>query len=140
MNTKPPTPPSADSHTPGPSFTNSVLPPRLIVREDPDDDKDDDKDDGETVCLLAWSDGQTSWEVSPVYPEVAGELHKIAHRYNAFPALLEALRKCEAWLDELRQSRDRERFEKLWQTLQDEAAELRWSTCLPALKLAEKGA
>jgi hypothetical protein len=33
-----------------------------------------------------------------------------------------ALIECERWLDGVRQSRDRDRFEKRWNTLQDEAA------------------
>jgi hypothetical protein len=36
--------------------------------------------------------------------------------------LRSALAECERWLDGVRQCRDRDRFEKRWNTLQDEAA------------------
>ena len=39
--------------------------------------------------------------------------------------LISTLTKIEAWLNGVRNERDRTRFEQRWNTLQDEAAELR---------------
>lgn len=43
---------------------------------------------------------------------------------NAFDNVVARLRECERWLDGVRQERRRERFEREWNTLQDEAAAL----------------
>ena len=40
-------------------------------------------------------------------------------------SLIQGLTKVEAWLDGVRNETDRTRFEQRWNTLQDEAAELR---------------
>ena len=54
----------------------------------------------------------------------------------AYQQVVEALRAIAAWLDGVRNERDRARFEQRWNDLQDEAAELRVSA-LDALTLTE---
>lgn len=55
----------------------------------------------------------------------AGQFRNMAHCTKEYNRLAKTLRTLEAWLDSVRNEQDRTRFEQRWNTLQDEAAELR---------------
>ena len=54
-----------------------------------------------------------------------GQFRNMAHCTKEYHRLAKTLKIIEAWLDGVRNERDRTRFEQRWNTLQDEAAELR---------------
>ena len=54
-----------------------------------------------------------------------GQFRNIAHAEKEYHRLVKVVKTIEAWLNGVRNERDRTRFEQRWNTLQDEAAELR---------------
>ena len=54
-----------------------------------------------------------------------GQFRNMAHCTKEYNHLVKVCKTVEAWLDGVRNEPDRTRFEQRWNTLQDEAAELR---------------